>query len=902
MADSETGVPPPDLGLLFATNAVDLEARRVFVDRVPEQQAFDQAVAAHLAMVRDLRFDSQDVVAPRRNMLVFYGVGGVGKTSLSRELERRHSAGGPSAVADWPAWQRGFKTSVTARVDLASEAGLDLERVLVGVRVAVAALRRPMYAFDLAFKRYWERLHPNESLDEYIRKDTRISRVAEGLDVPEQISDGLKDIATALGGTSMVVTLATRLATLVGSEVKRGIVVRHAVQACSRLPSLLSSEPDLESLSYYSHLLSWDLARVAGQGRRDFHVAVFLDTFEDVLHGEQRRFERLMNRLVWLMPNVLFVVSSRNRIDWGDPNVAGRLDFAGPGRWPGLELGTVGEPTQHLVGDLSDSDADKFLRLRLRRGGDAAIPEPVRERIVRASGGYPLYLDVATLHYLQMVAADTAPDPDDFPTGFPELVTRVLRDLTSEERRLLRILSLLDSFDARLAAAIAQLPSEAAAIGLTNRAFVDVDETAPFPYTIHRLLREQVRQSDSGPDAFSPGDWARYAARAFEELGARFDGVGAAGDRALVISVLNQALRLADEFDLPLGWTADAAYAYVQDTLWEETLRPLVRVPSATPAAALAEALHAIANRQVDGREQAAATLTGLLSTGLLTGEAWDLAAYYAAESLREVGAGDQSDELLSTLISRDSRIAELAVKGMVHRLRRQGRFADALQLIGSRPETGMWIQLKGTLYWSQGMLVEAKAAYLVARDRLLSDGLPGQAAEASGCLAFVCGLIAAQRDDTDLVVKALADLESSRNTWARLMAKLGDALLTASGGDNTAAELSAIEGGGRAAGLSSILAYARFLACFNAALSSDETRLLAARAALNELGAADFRWLDEVVGFWLDAPEPDDGDASDWLGGAAVARDRWRQLAQDRRARLESALVAQPAEDGLTS
>lgn len=901
-ADKDAPAPPPDLGLLFATNAVDLQARKVFVDRVPEQQAFEQAVVAHRDSTRRGEFDSQDVVASRRNAMVFYGIGGVGKTTLSRELERWHSSNDTAAMTDWPAWHRDFKRSVTARIDLASEAAFDLERVIVTLRVAVAKLGRPMQAFDIAFGRYWEHVHPNESLAEYLRKDSRLNRVAEALRVSDQITDGLKDVAVALGGTSVIVSLATRLSSMIVTNVRRKVVMAHAVQGCRRLAPLLASEPDLDSLSYYPHLLSWDLAQAAQKSGHDFHVAAFLDTFEDVSIGEQRRFERLVNRLVWLLPNVLFVISSRNRIDWADSGAEGQLDFAGPGKWPGLAMGAVGEPSQHLVGYLSERDSDKFLSERLRRGADAAIPETVRHRIARDSQGYPLYLDLAIAHYLQMVEADAEPDVDDFSGGFPALVTRVLRDLSPEQRRLIRILSLLDSFDARLAASIAQLPSETAAINLTHRAFVDVDESAPLPYAIHRLLREQVRQSDTGPDAFSDADWERYAGRAFEQLGVRYAEVGPGGDRTLVISLLNQALRLADEFGLEVGWTADAAYSYIQDSLWEDSLRPLVRLPPGTAAAALAQALIAIAGRQVDGRRRCAEVLTELLDTGLLAGDSADLAAYYAAEAFREIGEGEQSEALLESLISRDSRIADLAVKGMVHRLRRRGRFADALAMIRSRPDSGMWTQMAGTLYWSQGMLDEARSSYLAARDRLLADGLPGQAAEASGCLAFVCGLSAAQADDAALVTAGLTVLQQSRNTWARLMARLGSAMLTATGDEATSAILAAIEADGLAAGLTSIQAYARWLGCLNAALSGDQASLLTARASLAELGDKDFRWLVRIVDFWAGEPLEGGGDTGadgqeplDWLGGEDAARARWRDLVAARRRRLAPAGTSDP-------
>jgi hypothetical protein len=886
MSEEDTYAPPPDLGLLFATNAQDLQAVKVFVDRIPEQRAFDAAVRAHWAATWRPGYDSQDVVAPRRNVMVFYGVGGVGKTSLSEELERRHASEHSPTATDWPSWNRGFTRSVTARVDLASENGLDLERVLLSIRVGVAALGRPMHAFDIALGRYWEQVHPNESIADYLRSDSRMARVAEALKLPDQITEGLKDVAQALGGSSAMVSVASQLAVTLTGGIRRKLAKRHAVEGCFRLAPMLEAEPTQENLSFYPHLLSWDIAEQAKKSAHDFHVAVFLDTFEDVTYGEQRRFERLLNRLVWLMPNVLFIVSTRNRLDWGDKAAEGQLHQAGPVAWPALVVGASEEPSQHLVGYLSAWDSDKFLRTRLRRDGVAVIPETFRARIARDSGGYPLYLDLAVARYLQVMDSGAEVTPEDFSGGFPALVTRVLRDLEAEERRLIRILSLLDSFDQALAAVVAELPSEAVARRLTHRAFVDYDENAPFPYAIHRLLREQVRQSDTGPDAFTDADWARYATRAFDELGRRFRQSRAPGDRPLVISILNQALRLADEFSLPVGWTADAAYSFIEDSLWESSLRPLVRLPPATAAAALAQTLVAITDRQVEGREQTAVLLSRLLASDLLAGDAHDLATYYAAEALREIGRGVESERLLQTLVSRDSRIADLATKGMVHRLRRQGRFTDALELIRSRPESGMWIQMTGTLYWSQGMLPEAKAAYLASRDLFLARDRPGHAAEVAGCLAFVCGLSGVAAEDAGLVTAGLDTLRQSRNTWARLMARLGSAMLAADGQEATTVRLAAIREDGVAAGLTSIQAYARLGDCLNAALRGDDSGLRSARDELAAAGAGDFHWLVEIADFWLDpaSAEPATSPGSDWLGGVAAARMRWRRIVADRR------------------
>ena len=175
-----------------------------------------------------------------------------------------------------------------------------------------------MTADNIAFGGYWEQVPPIESIAEYVRSDSRMARIADALKVPEQITDGLKDVAIAMGGSSAMASAATQIAVMITGGVRHKLAKRHAVLGCRRLAPLLDSEPDLESLSYYPHLLSWDLAQAAAKSDHDFHVAVFLDTFEDVTNGEQRRFERLINRLVWLMPNVLFAVSTRNRLDWGD--------------------------------------------------------------------------------------------------------------------------------------------------------------------------------------------------------------------------------------------------------------------------------------------------------------------------------------------------------------------------------------------------------------------------------------------------------------------------------------------------------------------------------------------------------------------------------------------------------
>ncbi|MFE9122859.1 hypothetical protein [Streptomyces sp. NPDC007172] len=81
---------------------------------------------------------------------------------------------------------------------------------------------------------------------------------------------------------------------------------------------------------------------------------VLRDTFEDTA-GRHRDFERLMQRLVWLLPNVYFVISGRSHLPWADPALHGQLDWTGPAAWPGPASGPGN--CQHLIGDLSPRTA-----------------------------------------------------------------------------------------------------------------------------------------------------------------------------------------------------------------------------------------------------------------------------------------------------------------------------------------------------------------------------------------------------------------------------------------------------------------------------------------------------------------------------------------------------------------
>ncbi|WP_319700999.1 hypothetical protein [Streptomyces sp. ME19-01-6] len=320
-----------DLRALFSTNDRGLTAAEAFTNRGLQWDLVAATLAEHLRHIADPAFSVEDFEAPRDNVIVFHGVGGIGKTTFSRKLEAT-LAGAEHRPAQWgePAWSS--ERFLPIRIDLARSAGTDFERLVLTVRLALAELGRPLPAFDIALRRYWEHNHPGEQLEEYLRRGGLTGRFGQA--GQQQMQSALSDVAQAL---LLPGTVGSAVGQVTGSLVRALRERRQAVRAlagCARLADLLEAEPDLEAFSFYPHLLSWELARLPAD--KQVTPVILLDTFEDIGDRTHRDSERLLQRVVWLMPNAVFVITGRSRLQWADEALQGQLGFTGPAAWPGL--------------------------------------------------------------------------------------------------------------------------------------------------------------------------------------------------------------------------------------------------------------------------------------------------------------------------------------------------------------------------------------------------------------------------------------------------------------------------------------------------------------------------------------------------------------------------------------
>ncbi|MGW1520810.1 ATP/GTP-binding protein [Streptomyces sp. NPDC002287] len=888
-----------DLRALFSSNdPSSFDVAEAFTDRHSQWVVVAAALEEHLRRIAGPSFDVEDLEAPRSNVIVFHGVGGVGKSTLLRKIEAALTAA-EHRPEQWgaPTWT---DRVLPIRIDLsrAASTGSDFERVILTIRLALAgALGRPMPSFDVALRNYWEHVHPGEPLDEYIRRSGLAGKFAELL--PQQLQAGVGEVAAALALPGLVGSAAGQLTSALVNALRERHERAQALAGASRTAALLEATPGLEALSYYPHLLAWDLSRLPAKKR--IVPVVLLDTFEDTA-DRHRDFERLLQRLVWLMPNAFFVIGGRSRLPWADPALHGQLDWTGPAAWPGLAASpaslTVPQPRvtgsgarQYLIGDLSPEDCETHLARRLVQDGQPLISANIRAAITVRSHGLPLHLDLAVSRFLEIRRTGRTPTPADFDCTFPALLARTLSDLTPEERHLLRSVALLDAFDLDLATRTAGLTQQAPARRLVDRPLVNENPYALWPYHLHRAIRSAVRDDDHSDDRWTPADWNQAAIRALAALGDQWTNATALGpSRMLLVACLRQGLRLAREHRLSdLGWLTAAAHAYTDDSVWEPLSLPADTTDPApdTPADALAELLTAIARRQHEHRQRTADRLTDVLDSGLLPAELADMGLYYRAKAYKDLSQNQAARAGMQQVVDSGGRYAPRARRGLANLARLAGDFPTALAAVPTLGWKGRHHRVLGDIRWSQGETSQAVAAFEAGRAEAEQHGAVGERAMMQVRLALAVSFAdpARAEDELALAHQLLDGLDQRSNTLlAHIVALIKDA-----GQHGVPDRARRLHGDIEAAGLPFLHRFVELATAFHHAVRSEQQNLAATIGRLRELTASgDFAYFVDVAHFMagLALPGP---SAIRWTESEEHVRSAWRHMVQARQERLRT-------------
>jgi tetratricopeptide (TPR) repeat protein len=348
-------------------------------------------------------------------VLVFYGDGGIGKTTLLQKLEQLHRQRCPQALM--------------GRLDLAGADTTPPDLLLYRLRRLFPTI--PFPSFSLALAEYGRRFRP-EQVYGSDRKE-----LLQGAGPYADVLAGGLEVLGQLSGVGLAVSTMKAAAT---AQRQLSEWVQRRAEPWLQRSQSLSEEQMLAELP-----LQWarDFRQaISSQLEQDWDDAITysgpppliaLDTYEILWHsGMGRNGRRREPRERWLvdlvseLSEVLWVIGGRDRLSWDE----------------GYDQGWSEACEQHLVGQLSEEDARSFLAKR-------GIKEPaIVEKILRQAVGVPFYLELETQLYDNTPAAERTPEL--FGGKQQEQIDRLLTHLDASERATLKLLAAFGIWDREL--------------------------------------------------------------------------------------------------------------------------------------------------------------------------------------------------------------------------------------------------------------------------------------------------------------------------------------------------------------------------------------------------------------------------------------------------------------------
>lgn len=392
-------------------------ANKVFTNREKPIASFNQARAS--------------ITEGEHHLLTYYGVGGQGKTALCEKLIDTLKQEKP-------------QTAIWGNVNFEVSANRRADRTLLALRKALVSSSKGKIkfpAFEVAITHYWELEYPENNIKDSLKDlfDRSESYVGSIVDNSRSWLGFTEELPAGMGlGIKLLNYLRNKR-----TEQK----LKKTLEALKGL-ELLSNHELLQKLPY---IFATDIASYLAQ-EGALTPVLFIDTYEalwadyPVKNGiGTTEADAWVRSLVAELPSVLFVILGRNKLTWDK-------DF--PNDWQG-DLNN-----QHLLGGLSDQDADSYLRnipiddteirQTLIAGAQGkASTEAVQDGETQ-TGAHPFYLDLAVDLYLDILDDDKQPTTTDFGHTPAELLDRFIRYRSTEEIQTLKVLSVADGFDQAL--------------------------------------------------------------------------------------------------------------------------------------------------------------------------------------------------------------------------------------------------------------------------------------------------------------------------------------------------------------------------------------------------------------------------------------------------------------------
>ena len=358
-------------------------ATKTFTDRELPREVFFN----HLQNINQRSSHVQDY-----NVIVYYGVGGIGKTSLQKQLKLELTEYDSNALYTTIDFKdTTFHSPARALLELVRE--IEYQKNITFPH------------FEIAYSLYFYKRNPDTTYNEKkLRFENELSIIGS--------------IISTLDGLGIAGSI-TGIVGKVYNSGKKWNLNKDVKEQLAELESCSIQEIEERLIAFFAYDL-----QLAIEKNNIKHAVIFLDTFEAIWSSVTNKLtihskDKWVRELIASLPNVLFVICGREYLEWENYDAD----------WKDILH-------HHIIENLSSKDADSFLE-------NCGIQEAsIREKIISSSSGHPYHLDLSVDTYFEMKNRGETIEVDMFGSNQREILDRFLQYLTDEEIETLKIMTI----------------------------------------------------------------------------------------------------------------------------------------------------------------------------------------------------------------------------------------------------------------------------------------------------------------------------------------------------------------------------------------------------------------------------------------------------------------------------
>jgi len=406
-------------------------AQKLFTDREEPQESFIQALA---------NINNKDY-----SVLTYYGVGGIGKSSLQKHLKKHHLDKDEDSIYSW--------------VDFDIEANRTTHKTLrILAQNFKSKFKIKFPIFDIAYFVYWSKAFP----DHDIKKDS-LPFLEEGSLLFQAV-----DTFSEAGGIAGAVLDALDYVFKKSKEFSFDDDIKYELK---NLNNLESDEAEEKLAIFFAR----DIEKYK-EKNPDKKVVIFFDTYEalwQINRSESNRYsqDEWVRYIIEQLENVLIVICGRESI-----------------KWKNVDSDWEKYLNQHILGGLDPKDARFFLR------SCSIEEEEIQNKIIESSEGLPYYLDLCVDTFYRIKNNGNTPTVKDFKNvSKDKIFERFMRYLDRPEQETLKILANARFYTKELFSSLIEEFNTAYPVTAMNQlnsfSFISEDNGSFF---IHDLMRRSL--------------------------------------------------------------------------------------------------------------------------------------------------------------------------------------------------------------------------------------------------------------------------------------------------------------------------------------------------------------------------------------------------------------------------